>query len=156
MRAVVQRVIDARVDVDGQTVGAIERGLLVYLGVGRGDTEEDVRFIADKVMGLRVYPDDQGRMNLSLCDTGGGVLLISQFTLFGDCRKGRRPSFDAAADPETAEALYERCADLLRQAGLTVAAGRFAAHMHVTATNDGPVTFLLDSRQKRGGEPFQP
>jgi len=154
MRAVIQRVVDARVEVDGRTVGAIERGVLVYLGVGRGDGPDDVRFIAEKVANLRVYPDERGRMNRSLRDVGGAVLLISQFTLFGDCRKGRRPSFDAAADPETAQALYCTCAAVLREMGLHVAEGRFAAHMHVTATNDGPVTLLLDSRQKRGGEPF--
>ena len=155
MRAVIQRVAEARVEVDGHTIGTIDAGLLVYLGVGRGDTPDDMRFIADKVMHLRLYPDDQGRMNRSLSDTGGQVLLISQFTLLGDCRKGRRPSFDAAADPEIARRLYEACADYLRSTGIYVVTGQFAAHMHVSATNDGPVTLLLDSRQKRGSEPFQ-
>ncbi|MBN1125994.1 MAG: D-tyrosyl-tRNA(Tyr) deacylase [Sedimentisphaerales bacterium] len=154
MRAVVQRVRDAKVEVDGQVTGAIEKGLLVYLGVGKGDTQKDMEFIAEKVMGLRIYEDQEGRMNRSVRDVGGGVLLISQFTLFGDCRKGRRPSFDAAADPETADALYRQCAAYLRAAGMQVGTGVFAAHMHVTATNDGPVTLLLDSKQKRGAEPF--
>lgn len=154
MRAVVQRVVDAQVRVGDRIAGRIERGLLVYLGVGRGDTDQDVQFIAEKVMNLRIYEDDQDRMNRSVQDVGGAVLLISQFTLYGDCRKGRRPSFDAAADPETARALYEACAARLGQAGIQVGMGVFAAHMHVTATNDGPVTLLLDSRQKRGAEPF--
>ena len=147
MRAVVQRITDGRVEVDGEVTGAIDRGLLVYLGVARGDEQADLTWLAEKVATLRIFGDEAGRMNLSVADTGGGVLVISQFTLLADCRKGRRPSFDAAGDPAIAEQLYDRFCARLRELGLPVATGVFAAHMQVTCTNDGPVTMLLDSRK---------
>jgi D-aminoacyl-tRNA deacylase len=145
MRAVVQRVSSARVRVDGAVVGDISHGFLVLLGVGQGDGPSDVSYIANKIRDLRLFADDEGRMNRSLVDTGGAVLLVSQFTLYGDCRKGRRPSFDAAAAPAAARALYEDVVRELRAGGLTVATGVFQAHMLVESINDGPVTVLLDS-----------
>lgn len=145
MRAVIQRVIEAKVEVDGQVVGRIDNGLLVYLGVGPDDDEKDVGFMADKLVNLRIFGDDAGKMNRSVIDIDGGILLISNFTLHGDCRKGRRPSFDGAGKPELAEGLYEKVAEYIGKSGVPVAKGIFAAHMHVTSTNDGPVTFLLDS-----------
>ena len=145
MRVVVQRVSRGCVEVDGKTVGQIEKGLLVYLSVAGTDSLEDAEFMAQKLVGLRIFEDENGKMNLSLPDVGGEVLLISNFTLHGDCRKGRRPGFDAAAEPKHAEELYEKTIELIEQAGLKVARGRFASHMHVTSTNDGPVTFMLDS-----------
>jgi len=148
MRAVVQRVTNAHVDVDGHAVGEIDAGLLVYLGVAPADGETDLAYVADKVTGLRVFPDEAGKMNLSVGEVGGGVLVVSQFTLLADCRKGRRPSFSGAGDPARAEQLYEQFCARLRAAGLPVATGTFAAHMHVTYTNDGPVTLLLDSRRE--------
>lgn len=148
MRAVVQRVAEARVDVDGRTVGAIGRGLLVLLGVGEGDGEQDLAYLAEKTAGLRIFEDEQGKMNLSVADVGGAVLVVSQFTLYGDCRKGRRPSFTPAAAPETANRLYEEFVLRLRAAGLEVATGVFQAHMRVHLLNDGPVTLLLDSRRE--------
>ncbi len=145
MRAVIQRVREAKVEVDGKVVGQVGPGLLVYLGVGKGDTEADVQFMAEKLANLRIFSDDAGKMNRSVIDIGGGVLLVSNFTLHGDCRKGRRPGFDGAADPALADGLYEKVAQVIAQQGVPVAKGVFGAHMHVTSVNDGPVTFLLDS-----------
>lgn len=145
MRAVIQRVSQARVEVDGKTIGQIERGLLVYLGVAKEDSDSDAQFMADKLVNLRIFSDEAGKMNLSVFDVGGMVLLISNFTLQGDCRRGRRPGFDAAAGPEPAEALYEKVAALIAQSGIQVEKGSFGAHMQVTSVNDGPVTFLLNS-----------
>ena len=145
MRCVLQRVARARVTVDGAEVGAIERGLLLYVGVADGDQDEDARWLADKVAELRIFSDDEGRMNRSVIDTHGAALVVSQFTLLADTKKGRRPSFFDAAPPEVAEPLVEAVASRLREHGIEVASGRFAAHMQVDAVNDGPVTLVLDS-----------
>ena len=145
MRVVIQRVSDAHVEVDGQMTGRIEKGLLVYLSVAKTDISRDARFIAEKLVNLRVFPDENDKMNLSVADIGGSILLISQFTLHGDCRKGRRPGFDQAAKPQPAKQLYEETIQLIREQGIDVQTGVFAAHMHVSSLNDGPVTFLLDS-----------
>jgi D-tyrosyl-tRNA(Tyr) deacylase len=145
MRAVIQRVSWAKVEVEGNTVGQVGPGLLVYLGVGKGDTEADAAFMADKLVNLRIFADEAGKMNRSVIDVRGGVLLVSQFTLYGDCRKGRRPGFDAAAEPTGAEALYVKVATLIAASDVPVARGSFGAHMQVSSLNDGPVTFLLDS-----------
>lgn len=145
MRAVVQRVRRASVTVDGSLVGAIETGLLVFVGVAGTDGPADVQYIADKVAALRIFPDAEGRMNRAVGDVGGAVLVVSQFTLHADCRKGRRPSLDAAAAPALAKALYEEVVRLLKGTGLTVATGVFQADMQVELVNDGPVTMLLDS-----------
>jgi D-tyrosyl-tRNA(Tyr) deacylase len=147
VRAVVQRVSESDVTVDGTVVGAIGRGLLVLLGVAEDDDEEDARTMADKIIGLRIFNDDQGKFNLALDDVGGAVLVISQFTLLGDCRRGRRPSFSTAARPEKAVPLYERVVELLRDRGVTVATGTFGAHMDVRLVNDGPVTILIDTKK---------
>lgn len=147
MRAVVQRVSRAAVYVEEQLVSAIGPGLLVLLGVGREDTEADGRYLAEKIAGLRIFADEEGKMNRSLLDTGGEVLLVSQFTLYGDCRKGKRPNFTAAAPPEQAKALYECCRRFLEEKGLTVKCGSFGAMMQVELVNDGPVTILLDSQK---------
>lgn len=147
MRAVLQRVARAQVEVDGQTVGAIGRGLLVLLGVEQGDGAQDAELVAKKTAELRLFEDDAGKMNRSVEDIGGEVLVVSQFTLAADCRKGRRPGFSGAAPPEVANELYEHYVALLRQRGLTVATGQFQAMMQVSLTNDGPVTFLLDSNK---------
>ncbi len=146
MRSVVQRVSRAAVRVDGAVVGEIGHGLLVLLGVAAGDGEEDARWSADKVAQLRIFEDEAGKMNRSVEEVRGGVLLVSQFTLLGDARKGNRPSFVAAAAPEAANALYEQGAGRLRERGLPVAPGVFRATMQVELVNDGPVTLLLDSR----------
>jgi D-tyrosyl-tRNA(Tyr) deacylase len=130
-----------------EVVGRIERGLLVLLGVAAGDGQDDARQLADKLVALRVFDDDAGKMNRSLADVGGAMLVVSQFTLLGDCRKGRRPSFDAAAPPEAAQSLYEVFAGHVRQQGIEVATGRFREMMQVHLVNDGPVTLLLDSRK---------
>lgn len=143
MRAVIQRVQHAAVSVEGKTVGRIGAGLLVLLGVGRDDTEEDVRFMARKVAEMRIFADAQGKFNLSLADAGGAILLVSQFTLYADTHKGRRPSFLDAAEPKLAESLVERCAQLWREAGIQVETGLFGAHMEVSLLNDGPVTIIL-------------
>jgi D-tyrosyl-tRNA(Tyr) deacylase len=148
MRAVLQRVSEARVRVNGEIVGEIGRGLLVLLGVGQGDGEADVRFLTEKTAGLRIFEDAQGKMNLSVEDIAGAVLVVSQFTLYGDCRQGRRPGFSAAAPPELADALYRQFVDGLRKRGLPVATGIFQAEMAVELVNDGPVTLLLDSRKE--------
>lgn len=145
MRAVVQRVSRASVTVNHEVVGAIEHGFLVLLGVTHEDSDSDIKYLAEKIVGLRVFEDADGKMNLSLADVGGGCLVVSQFTLYGDCRKGRRPSFVAAAGPEQAQSLYESFVKLLRGHGLTVATGQFREHMDVELVNDGPVTLLLDS-----------
>lgn len=147
MRAVLQRVSEASVEVDGQTVGAIGAGWLVLLGVAKGDGDEDANRLAEKVAGLRAFEDEAGKMNRSVAEVGGGVLVVSQFTLLGDCRGGRRPSFTEAAEPAEAERLYRRFADRLAAVGLPVATGVFRAMMRVSLINDGPVTLLLDSRK---------
>ncbi len=147
MRAVVQRVQSCSVTVEGRQTGAIPGGLLVYLGVGRADEERDLRYICDKVLNLRIFLDDAGKMNRSVKDVGGSILVVSQFTLYGDAREGRRPSYTQAADPEKARALYEMAIELLRRDGMTVATGEFQAHMEVSYTNLGPVTILLDSEK---------
>jgi D-tyrosyl-tRNA(Tyr) deacylase len=145
MRAVIQRVARAEVRVDGEVVGAVGKGLLVLLGVAYGDGEEAARFLADKVAALRVFEDGAGKMNLAVAEVQGEILVVSQFTLLGDLRKGNRPGFTSAAPPEVANALYERFCALLREQGLPVATGIFRAHMEVELVNDGPVTLLLDS-----------
>ena len=147
MRAVVQRVSRARVTVAGEVVGAIEAGLLVLLGVEEGDSQQDVNWLANKVLGLRVFSDDDGKMNLDVGQIDGAILAVSQFTLLGDCRKGRRPSFVKAAPPEEAEALYGSFVAELRGQGMTVQEGRFQQQMDVELVNDGPVTLWIDSRQ---------
>ena len=148
MRCVVQRVIDCRVEVDGETIASMKNGLLVFMGVSVNDTDTDIEYSAEKVANLRAYPDENGKMNLSVKEAGGDVLVVSQFTLYGDTRKGRRPSYDLAAPPEKAEAFYERFKELMLGKGLVVYSGKFQAHMHVEYTNDGPVTLLIDSEKK--------
>jgi D-tyrosyl-tRNA(Tyr) deacylase len=148
MRAVVQRVTFARVRVDGRVVGEIGRGLLVFAGVEKGDGPEDIAYVAGKVNDLRIFEDPAGKMNLSLQEARGEALVVSQFTLCGDARRGRRPSFDAAESPETARLLYERLLDALRQLHVLVQTGEFQTHMDVELSNDGPVTLLLDSRRR--------
>ena len=147
MRAVVQRVSAATVHVGDRVVGRIGPGLLAFVGVATEDGPADVQYIAAKIRELRIFPDDQGKMNRSVADTGGSVLVVSQFTLQADCRKGRRPSFDAAAQPALAQALYESVVQTLRTGGLPVETGEFQADMDVELVNDGPVTILLDSRK---------
>jgi D-aminoacyl-tRNA deacylase len=148
MRAVVQRVRDCTVTVGSEVRGSIASGLLVYLGVGKEDAERDVALIADKIVHLRIFPDEQGKMNLSAADTQAGVLVVSQFTLYGDAREGRRPSYSAAAEPTRACVLYETLIEKVRAAGLHVESGEFQARMEVGYTNLGPVTILLDSEKK--------
>ena len=145
VRAVVQRVSAARVEVGGETVGAVGQGLVVLAGCGEGDGEHDARWLADKVANLRVFGDEEGKMNLSALDIGGAVLLVPNFTLYADCRKGRRPSFTGACDPDAADELMDVLANQMVETGLQVQRGEFGAHMHVTLTNDGPVTLLLSS-----------
>ena len=146
MKSVIQRVAEARVIVDGEIVAQIGRGLLVLLGVKKGDSENDAATLAHKICGLRIFEDNEGKMNLSLGDVGGELLVVSQFTLAADCKKGRRPSFDNSALPNEANALYEKFCDFCRKEGITIHTGRFAAHMKVSLTNDGPVTIILDSK----------
>ncbi len=145
MRAVVQRVLQGRVEVNGQQVSHIDKGLLVYLSVGKTDTVRDAQFMAEKLVNLRIFADEAGKMNRGLLDVGGSILLVSNFTLHGDCRKGRRLSFDAAAEPELAQQLYEKLIELIAEQGVAVEKGAFGEHMQVSSVNDGPVTFLLDS-----------
>jgi D-tyrosyl-tRNA(Tyr) deacylase len=147
MRACVQRVSRAEVVVEGQIVGRIGVGLLVLLGVGVDDSADDAAQFADKIIELRIFPDDEGKMNRSLVEAKGAMLVVSQFTLYGDCRKGRRPSFIDAAPPEKGEQLYQEFVSSVRQKGVEVATGRFRAHMDVSLVNDGPVTLLLDSKK---------
>ena len=143
MRIVLQRVSQASVTVDGNIVGQIGRGVLLLVGVGKGDTEKDSVYLAEKIVNLRVFPDETGKMNLSLLDIGGSALLVSQFTLYGDCSKGRRPGFDGAAPPELAKQLYEHFVGRIRAAGVKVETGVFQASMTVSLVNEGPVTFIL-------------
>lgn len=144
MRAVLQRVTSASVTVDDEIVGKIDAGLLVLLGVGHGDTEAEAKWLADKCADLRIFEDDAGKMNLSVLDIGGAALVVSQFTLLGDCRKGRRPAFTDAAEPKLADQLYQRFVHLLAERGLPVQTGVFAADMNVQLLNDGPVTMIID------------
>ncbi|XID93642.1 D-aminoacyl-tRNA deacylase [Paenibacillaceae bacterium WGS1546] len=146
MKVVLQRVSRARVTVEDRIVGEIGQGLLLLVGVGQEDGERDLIWMADKLAGLRIFEDDAGKMNLSIEDVGGSILSVSQFTLYGDCRKGRRPNFMGAAGPETAEALYGKFNERLRAKGLRVETGEFGAMMDVSLVNDGPVTLILDSR----------
>jgi D-tyrosyl-tRNA(Tyr) deacylase len=146
MRAVIQRVSQAKVDIVDKTIANIQNGLLVYLGIAGGDTEADAKFFAEKIPALRIFPDQNDKMNLSVVDVGGSILLVSNFTLHGDCRKGRRPGFDLAAKPEQAKQLYELVIELLKRQGINVEAGVFAANMQVESINDGPINFILDSR----------
>lgn len=148
MRAVVQRVSEAKVTVGDRAVGAIGPGLVALVGAGEGDTEADAAYVAGKVAELRIFEDDEGKMNRSVEEVGGSVLVVSQFTLFGDCRKGRRPSFVRAMQPEVAGRLVERVGELLQDRGLRVETGEFGAMMDVLLTNHGPVTLLLDSRKE--------
>lgn len=148
MRALVQRVLKASVSINGETVGAIGKGLVVFLGVGQGDTLEDARYLVDKVLNLRIFSDAQGRFNHSVQEVGGGILVVSQFTLYAETRKGRRPSFTQAASPQEAQPLYEQVVALFRQSGLPVATGRFQEHMLVEVLNDGPVSIWIDSADR--------
>ncbi|MBC8418458.1 MAG: D-tyrosyl-tRNA(Tyr) deacylase [Proteobacteria bacterium] len=145
MRAVVQRVKESKVEVKGRVVGSIGQGILIFLGVGEDDSVKDCDYLANKIANLRIFPDTEGLMNLSLVDTGGAALVVSQFTLWGDCRKGRRPSFAHAARPEMAQELYEHFVRLLMQKDIPVATGQFQEMMDVSLINDGPVTLMLDS-----------
>lgn len=149
MRALVQRVSRASVTIDGRVHGAIDKGFLVLLGITEGDTEADARYLADKCVGLRVFTDENDKMNRSLADVGGGLLVVSQFTLYGDCSHGRRPSFIAAARPDTATPLYECFVARCRESGLPVETGEFGAHMEVELLNDGPVTLWMDTAEMR-------
>lgn len=148
MRAVVQRVIACSVHVDGRLTGSIESGLLVYLGVGKNDTSKDLTALCDKIVNLRIFTDDQGKMNLSVLDVRGEILVVSQFTLFGDAREGRRPSYTEAAAPEIARTLYESALSQLAVSGLRIEHGEFQASMEVAYTNSGPVTILLDTEKR--------
>lgn len=148
MRAVVQRVSEAAVTVAGETTGVIPKGLMVLLGVGKSDTEVDAVYLADKIVNLRIFEDAEEKMNLSVADVNGEILVVSQFTLYGDVRKGRRPGFDQAAPPDEAERLYEVFINRCRETGVKVEIGRFRTHMMVSLTNDGPVTILLDSQKQ--------
>lgn len=147
MRAVLQRVTSASVEVDGKIVGRIQQGVMVLLGVAKDDDESDAKYLVDKIRSLRIFADEQGKMNRSLTEVGGGVLLVSQFTLLGRTANGRRPSFDGAAPSDLAKRLYEQIAVDLRVEGTSVETGVFAAHMKVALVNDGPVTFVVDSRE---------
>jgi D-tyrosyl-tRNA(Tyr) deacylase len=148
MRAVVQRVFSAQVTVGEECVGACGQGLMVLLGIGQEDTDDDVRFMVDKIVNLRIFSDAEDKMNLSVKDIGGAILAVSQFTLYGDCRKGRRPNFMAAASPDKALSLYEQFVNQCREQGVAVGTGRFQAKMLVDIQNDGPVTLLIDSKRE--------
>ncbi|NJD02476.1 MAG: D-tyrosyl-tRNA(Tyr) deacylase [Ruminiclostridium sp.] len=148
MRAVVQRAAKAKVSVEGLITGEIGRGLVVLLGIGLEDNDRDIEYLADKIVNLRIFEDNNGKMNISLLDMGGQLLVVSQFTLFGDCRKGKRPSYDRVARPEAAEVLYQRFVERCRKLGVKTETGRFQAMMQVELQNDGPVTLLLDSRKE--------
>lgn len=148
MRAVLQRVSAASVVVDGQSIAQIETGLLVLLGVAEGDTADDLKYVFEKTTGLRIFADDDGKMNRSVKDVGGSMLVVSQFTLLADTKKGRRPSFVGAADPQVADDLYQQFVALSRESGIETQTGRFAADMQVSLCNDGPVTIVIDSRSK--------
>lgn len=147
MRAVVQRVTSSSVTVEGETTGKIDKGLMVLLGVADGDTDKDVTYMVDKIVNLRIFEDENDKMNLSLQDIGASLLVVSQFTLLGDCRKGRRPSFIEAARPEMADNLYQKFVDKARSMGIRIETGRFKTHMMVELINDGPVTILVDSNK---------
>jgi len=147
MRAVVQRVLKAEVKIGDKSIGRINKGLLIYLSVGKDDTLTDAGFIADKIVNLRIFADEAGKMNRSVLDIGGDILLVSNFTLHGDCRKGRRPSFDAAPK-ELAQQLYDKVGDLISAQGIAIEKGAFGEYMHVGSINDGPVNFLLDSKHE--------
>ena len=148
MRAVIQRVVSAEVTVDGRSTGKIGKGLLVFVGVGKGDGEADISYLSSKIPDLRIFEDHSGKFNLSLRDVGGEMLIVSQFTLFGDCRKGRRPSFSDAEDPLVAKVFYEQLVERMKRQGIPVHTGEFQANMEVHLVNDGPVTLLFDSKQK--------
>ncbi len=146
MKALLQRVARAAVSVDQEVIGSIDRGLVVLLGVGKGDSEADAHYLAQKIASLRIFPDEAGKLNLSVSDIGGGILVVSQFTLLADARKGRRPSFVDAAPPEEAEPLFEKFVSYLRETGLRIETGRFRVRMLVEIHNEGPVTIMLDSK----------
>jgi D-tyrosyl-tRNA(Tyr) deacylase len=148
MRVVLQRVTRSSVDVQGSTVGSIDKGLLVFLGISKSDGAAEADYLVDKLLGLRIFPDAEGKMNRSVTEAGGALLIVSQFTLYGDCRKGRRPSFDDAAAPEQAKSLYEYFVERARQRSLQVETGIFQASMVVHIVNDGPVTFVIDSTER--------
>jgi D-tyrosyl-tRNA(Tyr) deacylase len=148
MRAVVQRVTSSKVTVEGNTIGEIKKGLTVLIGIGEDDTERDLEYLVDKIINLRIFEDREEKMNLSLKDVNGELLVVSQFTLYGDCRKGKRPSFDKAAKPDVAEELYGRFVNACRELGIKVQTGKFQAMMIVEIHNDGPVTILLDSKKE--------
>ncbi len=148
MRACIQRVSQAQVVVGDQCTGQIGTGLLVLMGVAETDTDAELNWLAEKIINLRIFPDEQGKMNRSLVDAGGAMLVVSQFTLYGDCRKGRRPSFVAAAQPEKAEQMYDAFVDYVAEQGVEVATGRFRADMQVSLTNDGPVTIWIDTADR--------
>jgi len=145
MRAVIQRVLRAKVEIDGRVAGQIGKGILAYVSVGKGDTEKDAEWVAGKIGELRIFADEEGKMNVGAVEVGAQVLAISNFTLHGDCRKGRRPGFDGAAEPGEAERLYDVVCKCIQDKGLRMERGVFGAHMHVESVNDGPVTFILDS-----------
>lgn len=150
MKALLQRVRRASVSVAGEEVGSIGQGLVVFIGVADGDEEKDAQYLMNKIIGLRIFADDTEKFNLSVRDVAGALLMVSQFTLLADTRRGRRPSFTGAAPPDLAEKLFDYCVELVRNSGLPVATGRFQQHMHVEIHNDGPVTIMLDSRDKFG------
>jgi len=152
LRSVVQRVTSSSVSTDGEVIGKIDSGLCVLLGVANDDTEKDAEWTVNKIIGLRIFEDQEGKMNKSLLDIGGSILLVSQFTLYGDCRKGRRPSFIGAAAPEVANSLYEKCCDLFRKMNVNLETGKFRSYMQVNIANDGPVTLIIDSpRSEKNG-----
>jgi len=148
MRAVVQRVTYSKVTVDGEVIGEIQKGLNVLLGIGQDDTDKDIEYVAEKIVNLRIFEDSNNKMNLSLLDIKGELIVVSQFTLYGDCRKGKRPSFDKAARPEAAEVIYNKFLDYLKKFDIKVQTGKFQAMMMVEIQNDGPVTLLIDSKKE--------